>query len=137
MGCGWFGAWVIFILQTSSLFFPVSKPFLLRSSLMVLLALSFFAPPLTVGVCSPPPPLRAWKRARDHDRSRKFSFCRRLIPSLPSTDVFAAMVPSTAPRSQSDSPRTLVESPVITFQQAIQRLQVCRRFLSFSAFLVQ
>ncbi|XP_042422594.1 glycine--tRNA ligase, chloroplastic/mitochondrial 2-like isoform X1 [Zingiber officinale] len=90
---------------------------------MVLLALSFSAPPLAVGVRSYRPRLRAWKRGRDHDRSRKFSFCSRLIPSLPRTNDFAAILLSSAPRSQSESHRSLVESPVVTFQQAIQRLQ--------------
>ncbi|XP_064952822.1 glycine--tRNA ligase, chloroplastic/mitochondrial 2-like isoform X2 [Musa acuminata AAA Group] len=82
---------------------------------------SFVAPSLPSGVRSPPPRHRT--RARGLRYSRKSSLRRRLLPSLTRTCVSATMVSSSASRPQSELPETLGKPSVLTFQQAIQRLQ--------------
>ncbi|RRT43958.1 hypothetical protein B296_00056081 [Ensete ventricosum] len=84
---------------------------------------SFVAPSLPSGFRSPP--LRHRTRARGLRYSRKSSLRRRLLPSVTRTCVSATLVSSSASRPQSEPPETLVKPSVLTFQQAIQRLQVC------------
>ncbi|CAL9138371.1 unnamed protein product [Musa acuminata var. zebrina] len=103
--------------SSRSQLYPFPAP--LRMALA--LTRSFVAPPLPSGVRSPPPRHRT--RARGLRYSRKSSLRRRLLPSLTRTCVSATMVSSSASRPQSEPPETLGKPSVLTFQQAIQRLQ--------------
>ncbi|CAL9067224.1 unnamed protein product [Musa banksii] len=103
--------------SSRSQLYPFPAP--LRMALA--LTRSFVAPSLPSGVRSPPPRHRT--RARGLRYSRKSSLRRRLLPSLTRTCVSATMVSSSASRPQSELPETLGKPSVLTFQQAIQRLQ--------------
>ncbi|WOK97149.1 glycine--tRNA ligase, chloroplastic/mitochondrial 2 isoform X1 [Canna indica] len=89
---------------------------------MAPLALPFFsAPPLIGGARFPP--RRTWTPARCLERSRKFFPRRRLLPSRTGSRVSAAMVSSAAPPPQPEPPEAISTTSVLTFQQAVQRLQ--------------